>query len=83
MLLAKENGVPTSQCCSVQLLAAIIGSLIVSKRNHFTLGADRHSVHKTRPAPTRHFLVYYLKTSQVLLVESAVFSSFFLFLSVL
>ena len=29
----------------VQLLAAIIGSLIVSKRNHFTLVADRHSVH--------------------------------------
>ena len=45
MLLAKENGVPTSQCRFVQLLAAIIGSLIVSKRNHFTLVADRRSVH--------------------------------------
>ena len=46
MLLAKENRVLKVQCALVQLLAVLFGSLIVSKRNHFTLVADRHSVHK-------------------------------------
>ena len=49
----------------VQLLAVLFGSLIVSKRNHFTLGADRHSVHRDKSTPTLSVIFAFLMFSLV------------------